>query len=159
MVPAYICQPEIPAFICSVCYRCWLCLYVRFHRHYRGIITVLSPCSFSLKRSVGAVMEELKPGAVAPSLFILLPPAEKSKANNSTTVVVPLLRRYVPTRYTGTISATGASPHTATTGCSRLLGPIISGAVAGNRHYPTGAVEGPLLYSSGASLVRQPRDC
>ena len=50
---------------------------------------------------------------------------EASTGSYSSTVVVPLWCRCVPTRNTGTMAATGTNPHTATTGCSHTCQAIL----------------------------------
>ena len=43
---------------------------------------------------------------------------------------------------TGTIAATGTTPHTTIMGCSQMCQAIITGVIAGNRHYSTGTIAG-----------------
>lgn len=72
---------------------------------------------------------------------------------------VPLQLRYAPAIHTGTIAASGTTPSTTTP-----VYPIIAKrfhrdyCIAGNRHYPTGILEGPLLLSSCRTqpIVRRP---
>ena len=48
---------------------------------------------------------------------------------------------------TGTIAETGSAPHNPTTGCSRLCQGVLQAPyVAGNGHYSTGTIQGPLLW-------------
>ena len=67
--------------------------------------------------------------------------------DRGSTLVVPLWCRYVPVETSGTIKATGTTPHTATlVNLMQYVPSDFTGTIACNRHYSTGAIEGPLLW-------------